>query len=445
MANQVSERSHAVTLVGLLGATLAVVLSSPPLAFAVLGVVLAAEVAAVGVMLRVLVANRRVLPRERFVAEMRRRVDALGPEVLVYHSGNPNSAYQVNMWLATLERSRRPAVVVLRERTMLAELVPTTLPVLCIPDPVDFMTFGLRDVRVALYTANVGKTIHMLREPGVTHCFIGHGDSDKTASFNPFSKVYTEIWVAGPAGRERYQRAHLGIHDDDIREVGRPQLVGIEGPRTRTGILTVLYAPTWEGWTNDPTATSLLRTGPRLVERLLRRPDVRVVYKPHPLTGTVSPVARRSHERIRAMVHAAAGDGRGHAVVEGPEPALYECFNDADVLVSDISSVLSDFVASTKPYVVTNLTELSDEAFREAFPTASAAYLLDPDATRLDSIVEDIAGDDPLAASRRELKLYLLGPDEPDALTRFLDAIDAAYDRAVDAWPERPAPSVVAV
>ena len=70
----------------------------------------------------------------------------------------------------------------------------------CIPDPVDFMTFTLPDVRVAMYTANVGKTIHMLREPGVQHVFIGHGDSDKTASFNPFSKVYSEIWVAG-AGR----------------------------------------------------------------------------------------------------------------------------------------------------------------------------------------------------------------------------------------------------
>jgi hypothetical protein len=31
------------------------------------------------------------------------------------------------------------------------------------------------------------------------HVFIGHGDSDKQASFNPFSRVYDEVWVAGAA------------------------------------------------------------------------------------------------------------------------------------------------------------------------------------------------------------------------------------------------------
>ena len=50
----------------------------------------------------------------------------------------------------------------------------------------------------------------------------------------------------------------------------------------------MLYAPTWEGWTGDPAHTSLIRTGPALVERLVGFPNVRVIYKPHPFTGTVS-------------------------------------------------------------------------------------------------------------------------------------------------------------
>ena len=67
----------------------------------------------------------------------------------------------------------------------------------------------------------------MLREPGTKHVFVGHGDSDKQASVNPYSKVYDEVWVAGLAGRERYARAGVGVLDRDIVEIGRPQLAGV--------------------------------------------------------------------------------------------------------------------------------------------------------------------------------------------------------------------------
>ena len=39
-------------------------------------------------------------------------------------------------------------------------------------------------------------------------------------------------------------------------------------------------------------------------------------------------------------------------------------------------------------------------------------------------------GPDRLAGARRELKGYLLGPDHPDALTRFNDAVEALATRA---------------
>jgi hypothetical protein len=333
------------------------------------------------------------------------------------------------MWLSTVERLQRSALIVLRERECLEQLGRTTTPVVCIPDAVDFMTFTLPSVRVAMYTANVGKVIHMLREPGVRHVFIGHGDSDKTASFNPFSKVYSEIWVAGAAGRDRYRRAAVGIVDDDIVEVGRPQLEGITAAaEPPTGDLTVLYAPTWEGWTGDPSHTSLMRTGPALAQRIASLPRVRLVYKPHPFTGTVDPAAVRADAQVRRVAH---------EVVDGPSPTLYECFNQADVLVADISSVLSDFIVSRKPYVVPNLSGLDEADYREAYPSAGAAYLLDPEAERIGAILDLIRDGDPLASERDELRHYLLGPDQPDAMTRFEAAVEEAYRRAVELWPVR--------
>jgi hypothetical protein len=436
MRRRLSERFHGLSAIALVGAALAVTQQSSTLLFVVVGIVLAVEGIAVVAAVGWLVRSRGSVIRERYLAQVHRRVHALRPEVMLYHTGTIDSAHQVNMWLSACERLGRPAIVALRERICLEELAPTTLPVICIPDSVAFMTFVLPEVRVAMYTANVGKTIHMLREPGVQHVFIGHGDSDKTASFNPFSRVYSEVWVAGEAGRDRYRRAGVGVRDEDIVEVGRPQLdnIAISTDHVGAGELTVLYAPTWEGWTGDLAHTSLIRTGPPLVERLVGFPNVRVIYKPHPFTGTVSAEAAAADAKIRATISRAGG---GHVSVVGPEPTLYDCFNDADVMVADISSVLSDFIYTEKPYVVANLSGLTEDAFRAQYPSAGMAYLLDPAADRIGAILDLVRDTDPLAVDRRELKHYLLGPDEPDAMTRFAAAVDAAYQHAVSLSPTR--------
>jgi hypothetical protein len=436
MKRRLSERFHGLSAIALVGAAAGVVSHTPAVLFVVVGAVLAVETAVVTAAVTWLVRSRGSTIRERYWAAIHRRVHALAPQVMLYHTGTPDSGHQVNMWLGATENLGRPAIIALRERACFAELEPTTLPVVCIPDSVDFMTFVLPEVRVAMYTANVGKTIHMLREPGVTHVFIGHGDSDKSASFNPFSRVYTEVWVAGEAGRDRYRRAGVGVRDEDIVEVGRPQLAGIEVSTAPIGDreITVLYAPTWEGWTGDPGHTSLIRTGPALVERLVGFPSVRVIYKPHPFTGTVSNDAATADAKIRSTL---ARSGSRHTTVVGPSPTLYECFNDADVMVADISSVLSDFIYSEKPYIVPNLSGLDEDGFRARYPSAGAAYLLDPAGERIGAILDLARDSDPLAADRRTLKHYLLGPDEPDAMTRFAAAVDAAFDRAVAQTPVR--------
>jgi hypothetical protein len=57
-------------------------------------------------------------------------------------------------------------------------------------------------------------------------------------------------------------------------------------------------------------------------------------------------------------------------------------------------------------------------------------------------------GPDRLAGARRELKVYLPGPDHPDALTRFNNAVEALATRATrpaqaaPAYPAGAAPAV---
>ncbi|MFF7126177.1 hypothetical protein [Streptomyces sp. NPDC008240] len=424
------------------------------------------------------------------------------PETVLYFSGSKDSAYQVNMWLETMERLESRPLIILRERAILNNLAPTTVPVICVPGGVHLMNLDLSTVRVALYAANVGKNIHLLRVPTMKHVFIGHGDSDKLASVNPYSKVYDEVWTAGRAGRDRYAIADVGVRDDDIVEVGRPQLAPIQSSR---GVPdghcpTVLYAPTWEGWDGNPGNTSIVLAGENIVKKLITAdPPVRVLYKPHPFTGTVSKDAGAAHQRITALVEKAAAEraadprftadraaqekaksdlgrieariaeltGKGgdkgdeaeatrdgivdvqrheeiarlrtewndvywrsfpsyeHRVITGAEPRLYDCFNVSDAMVSDISSVVSDFIASGKPYAVTDSAELGVEEFKRQNTAVRAATILSNGAAELGGLLDAVRdpSSDPLAEDRGELKRYLLGPDEPKSIDRFNTAV----------------------
>jgi hypothetical protein len=452
---------------------------------------------------------RRMPQRAEIIAAVNRQLADHRPEVALYFSFAAVSRdfmYQVNMWIETLENLDRRPLIILRERASFRYLSRTRLPVLCVPRADDVAELHLPDLKVVLYPGNAGKNVHMLRVAEAKHVFIGHGDSDKLASSNRVSKVYDEIWVAGRAGRDRYQRIRHAIDDAAIVEVGRPQLAPIRphalhvpGP-----LPVVLYAPTWEGWSDDDCHTSLIPMGVDLVGALLAE-GVRVLYKPHPLTGKRSAEAADADRTIRELLgadnhrrqaagavparadegaparmreiraridelagreqagddaeqtrqaraprHTDSGEWQAlhaewhrlyweqagplrHDVITGQLPTLYDCFNQADLLISDVSSVVADFVASLKPYVLTNARDLPDEEFRAAYTTAGGAYLLDRACTRLPDILRAVREPlhDPMEAERQRVKEYLLGPDRPTSMQRFNAAVNALAETAV--------------
>ncbi|MFF4804744.1 hypothetical protein ACFY1U_41275 [Streptomyces sp. NPDC001351] len=450
--------------------------------------------------------GRHLAAKGKLLHAVNEQVEAYRPEVVVYFSGALESAYQLNGWLPVLDRLRRRVVVVLREREMLTRLDPTSRPVVCLPLGKDLTAFRLPEAHVALFVANAANNTHLLRLPEFRSVYLGHGDSDKPTSSNPFTKVYDEVWVAGPAGRARYARSGSGVADADVVEVGRPSLgrLNAAGGTSASPIPTVLYAPTWEGFHGDPgAATSLTGMGPRIVKALLERePAVRLLYRPHPLTGTLDPRARAAHTEILAMIDEAntardareefrredtreqaaqaarlpelarrldelrrpargdeaqaARDAGGseeppsaawesalaewnaaywaaegwwrHRVTGGSRPGLYDCFDHADLLIADVSGVVTDYLATGKPYAVANPAGLAPDTFRDRYPAARAAHLIGPDLAGLDDLLDGKT--DPLAKERQRLRAYLLGPATPDPLAPFERALDNLLVRA---------------
>jgi hypothetical protein len=198
-----AEKMLHLDLAAVVGVLLAAQLKSAVIGFIGIGVTVALATLYV-LTLVPYVRGRRIPPNaERVLAAVDDWLGEYKPETVLYFSGSKDSAYQVNMWLDTMEKLDSKPLIILRERAILNNLAPTTVPVICVPGGVHLMNMDLSTVRVALYAANVGKNIHMLRVPTIKHVFIGHGDSDKLASVNPYSKVYDEVWTAGRARTAR--------------------------------------------------------------------------------------------------------------------------------------------------------------------------------------------------------------------------------------------------
>jgi len=370
--------------------------------------------------------RRRIKPAHDN-AEVVAAVAALAPEVVVYFSSPVSGTYALALWLDVVEQFHESCLVILREHEHLDRLPPTSVAMVVATSATDVEALAVDSVKVALYPTNVVQNNHLLRIPGIRHCFIGHGDSDKAGSYSPISRVYDEIWVAGQAGAERYAAVGEGVRPEQLVRVGRPTLAHVHRGTTRPDPVhpVVLYAPTWEGFYAESDYSSVAPMGERIVEELLAA-GARVVFKAHPATGERSVHARAVAD---AIVRRLDGAGDGNLVVAAEGPPVDELFDRVDVLVADVSSVISDFLASSKPYLVTNPRNLDAAAFVAQFPAAAAAPILAPDCAGLRGFLADAVGPDVFRDRRAALAAYLLGDPAGDPLGRFVDEVSACVRR----------------
>ena len=360
--------------------------------------------------------------------------------VAVFFCTGPENLFQLEQWRLPLERlarSRPTFVVVDRPDTGAALLERSTLPVAFAPGSGALERLvDERDVRVVLYVNQVERNFRMLRFAGPVHVQLGHGESDKAYSVSNQHKAYDLTFVGGPAGRDRLGAALRGFDADERTvQVGRPQLdhryPGAPDWSGESG-LRVWYAPTWEGDRPSVAYGSLVSHGVEVVEALVADPEVRVIYRPHPRTGLSSARHAEADRAVRAVL---ARDnerhGARHLVDTGPYGWQWA---SADACVTDLSSVAYDWLATTKPLVVTE--PVAGEAYRPAsrlldelplLPASEAGSVRDVLRARgLGAAPGAVA--DPLLA---DLARYYFGETADGASTvRFEAAVGAAWDLA---------------
>ncbi|MCB7137191.1 CDP-glycerol glycerophosphotransferase family protein [Cellulosimicrobium marinum] len=356
----------------------------------------------------VLTAPRVRARRER---ELRAALEAYAPQVMLYITGPGGTEYQLAAWASVLERIDARTVVVAREHALAEAAARTTsLPVVASPSLAELDALHVPSFRVALYVNNGAKNTHNVRYQDMTHVQLLHGDSDKPASYNPVTAMFDKIFVAGQAGIDRYANHGVRIPLDKFEIVGRPQVVGIERPVVRRPATTALYAPTWTGFQADANYGSL-PVGTEIVRALIDH-GLTVTFRPHPYSAGQPSSAQQISEIEELLATDAASSGRAHVFGEAASAGrtLQECFNEADVLVTDVSSVPADFLFSEKPFVILKMQPGSTAEFLAEFPLARAGYLAHgSDPSTIGAAVRSAVGDDPLAETRKELRTYYLG------------------------------------
>jgi hypothetical protein len=373
-------------------------------------------VLAVGAVVAGLLAVESALRLVRHCRRLRRALEAYAPTIGMAFAGRSGAAWQLRMWEPYLVRSGENCIVVNlhpKYTQMILDGAGLTSPLIQLGsrETADLDRVLVPSLTALYYVQNAKRNAEFMAYDRITHVWLNHGDSDKPANFNPRHALYDVLVVCGQAGIDRYERHGIHVDPKKFAVLGRPQASGIlpaKGPIAERSPQVVFYGPTWHGL--DPAVNfSSLEKGPEIVQALLDR-GVQVIFRPHPLSYRWRRRRVFIRQIRRMLTQDRATTGRRHVAGKKAEQiwSVADCANHSDALISDVSSVVSDFLQSEKPYAMTSMTS-SIEEFREEFSVARTAYVLRGDLSNLDEVLDDMLGADSLAEARSASKRYVLG------------------------------------
>ena len=364
-------------------------------------------------------------------------------EVVVYFGDRSSKFYQLEQWIPVLEQLHKhhKVVIVVRKGSALTSVLEAThLPVVFKRKFDPLQTFyHANDFKLALYVNNGMTNFQSLSFAPMVHVHVNHGESDKLSMVSNQAKAYDKVFVAGEAAVERHRRALIDFDESQLVRVGRPQL-DIERPLELepSSARTIMYAPTWEGENDANNYTSVDLFGPQIVEAVLRIPDARLIYKPHPRVETSKdPEMVEANARILELIEAAnspiVDETLQHQVLMQGD--ILGMFDTVDLLITDISSVGLDFLYlhPNKPLVLTDRRNDSETLNAEAPISRATPLINESTIDRVESLISEMLNHDSSVEVRHELRRHYFGDGEPGSSSvLFTEAVSRLIaDRTV--------------
>ncbi len=350
------------------------------------------------------------------VSHFRAALEKHAPSFIVYFSATAGQELQLLSWLPELDSIGEPYLVVVREAATMRKLRPhVTAPLFYCPTVPTVDSTIIDTVRAVIYVNNANLNSHIARFSKLTHIQLLHGDSDKPASFNPVSAMFDRLFVAGPAGVQRYADHGVVIAEEKFDIVGRPQAAAVTDTRTESGT-TVLYALTTPGHYADENHCSL--PAAEAIVRGLIDAGATVILRPHPSINRRTRGFAQLARAEKLLADDRARSGRPHLFGAAADAmSAVEAMNASDAMVSDVSAMAVDYLASGKPLALTDVRSAGPDFARHS-PIAHAAYVISADGANTAEMAADMLGDDSNAGHRAAVRDYYLAADTFAETTR---------------------------
>lgn len=327
--------------------------------------------------------------------------------IAIFLSGLENVSYQINQWIPVLEKLNLPIIIIVREMHCLIGIKKTTLPIVFANQLPHYEKILLTsNIKTILYPANPQKIMESLRFSHINHYFINHGESDKSVNQYKYLRSFDKLLVSGPIALERLQKSGLHLPLNQIIQVGRPQteLLLKYKLNNLNDIKTILYAPTWEGFTADANYCSVNEFGYNSLVFILQINKFKIIFKPHPYTGSKNSNTRKYLTLITLLENKYPQSFE----VRSKNDDIYEAMNESDLLITDISSVLNEYLASNKPIILLNAQNIPTQLLIQNFPSSQVTYNV-TNSNEIEKSISDILKEDPLQEKRIAYKRNTFG------------------------------------
>lgn len=339
----------------------------------------------------------------------------------VFHTGESmvHGPSHINFWLPYFENVIDEVLILIRDKELYDWLILKyprwSFAYAKSYKDIDQLLPKFKLISHMYYSSNTGNTIHTLKYNEIKHIFLGHGDSDKTASAHKYFRVYDEIWVSGQAHIDRFKNVGFDINKMIFQIVGRPPLRHILSNNkvawNERMELSCLYLPTWEGVYEEGNYSSV-GLSYQIMEVLLSvGVDTKITAKFHPVTGSRDPKLKNINQELPKKVNS-----EKLTIAEASVSVDY-LITQSNIFICDISAVVSECLAANCPIFVyipkdkDILIAKSDMIYEDycyAFST------IDEFKTLFTQVV--LQNDDFLKDARKEAIQYIISENETENL-----------------------------
>lgn len=359
-------------------------------------------------------------------------------DIALYFADQPAKLYQLLQWLPVFENhTELRTIVVVRNLETYNELrTKTSLQVLLVPRYEILMAlYDRADFHAVIYVNNGWTNFQSLSFQQAVHIHVNHGESDKICMVSNQAKAYDKVYVAGQAAIDRHAAAIAWFDPSHLVCVGRPQLdLDIASPLAKSELVTITYAPTWEGEDEVNNYTSVDLYGPQIVQAALAIPHARLVYKPHPrVLESADPLVRANHKKIVNLISSA---GAPHVYL--PNANILGILPETDLLIADVSSVTLDYLYLTpnSPILLTDRRSNPAQLLADSPMSAACAVVDQNSILHVGELITTTLEVDSHRDDRARMRTYYFGDTAKGTSTKaFWSAISseiAAHDSALN-------------